>query len=43
LEPAPWDAIPLDKLKASDIDALLLARRGKTKPAKAKDAEPVRR
>ena len=31
LEPAPFGAIRLDKLKASDIDALLLAMRLKTK------------
>jgi integrase len=32
LEPAPFGAIPLDKLKASDVEALVLAMRAKTKP-----------
>jgi hypothetical protein len=34
LEPAPFGAIRLDKLKPSDIDALILAMRAKTKPGK---------
>jgi integrase len=42
LEPAPFGAIPLDKLRPSDIEALVLKMRAKTKPAKTKDAEPVR-
>lgn len=50
LEPAPFGAIRLDKLRPSDIDALVLAMRAKTKPGKrAADAddddpepEPVR-
>lgn len=40
LEPEPFGAIPLDRLKASDIDALILAMRAKTKPVK--DGDPVR-
>ncbi len=32
LEPAPFGAIPLDKLRASDVEALVLAMRAKTKP-----------
>jgi integrase len=42
LEPTPFGAIPLDKLKPSNIDALVLAMKAKTKPAKVEDAEPVR-
>lgn len=44
LEPAPFGAIRLDQLKASDVDALLLGMRQKTKPAKGSDSEsnPVR-
>jgi integrase len=34
LEPSPFGAIPLDRLKPSDIDALILAMRAKTKPGK---------
>jgi integrase len=41
LEPAPFGAVPLDKLRPSDIEALVLAMRSKTKLATA-DAEPVR-
>jgi integrase len=42
LEPAPLSAIGLDRLKASDVDALLLAMRQRTKPGKGEGAEPVR-
>jgi integrase len=42
LEPAPFGAITLDKLRPSDIDALVLAMRAKMKPAKIGDAEPLR-
>lgn len=42
LEPAPFGAVRLDRLKPSNIDALLLAMRRKTKPAKDEDADPVR-
>jgi integrase len=42
LEPAPFGAIPLDRLKPSDIDALVLAMRAKTKPGRGEDAHPVR-
>ncbi|WP_137147140.1 site-specific integrase [Mycolicibacterium sp. CR10] len=44
LEPAPFGAIRLDRLKPSDIDALLLAMRQKTKPATGSDlkSEQVR-
>lgn len=42
LEPAPFGAVPLDKLRPSDIDALVLAMRTKKKPAKTEDADPVR-
>jgi integrase len=42
LEPAPFGAIPLHKLRPSDIDALVLAMRAKMKPAKIEDAEPLR-
>src|SRR4029079_10544562 len=31
LEPPPFGAIPLDRLKPSDIDALVLAMKAKTK------------
>jgi integrase len=41
LEAAPFGAIPLDKLRPSDVEALVLAMRAKTKPG-AEDAEPVR-
>jgi hypothetical protein len=34
LEPAPFGAIPLDKLRPSNIDAVVLAMRAKMKPAK---------
>jgi integrase len=42
LEPAPFGAITLDKLKPSDVEALVLAMRTKTKPARRDDdaAEP---
>jgi integrase len=44
LESAPFGAIPLDKLKPSDIDALVLAMKLKTKmkPSRGDDADPVR-
>lgn len=42
LEPAAFGAIPLDKLRPSDIETLVLKMRAKTKPAKTEDAEPVR-
>jgi hypothetical protein len=42
LETAPFGAIRLDKLGPSDIDALVPARRAKTKPTATEDAEPVR-
>ena len=42
LEPAPFGEISLDKLKASDMEALILALRAKTKPAKTEGAEPER-
>jgi len=42
LEPAPFGAIPLDKLKPSDIDALVLRLRAATKPSKAENGQPVR-
>jgi integrase len=32
LEPAPFGAIPLNKLKPSDVEALVLSMRAKTKP-----------
>jgi hypothetical protein len=41
LEPVPFGAIPLNKLRPYDIEALILAMRAKTKPPA--DAEPVRR
>lgn len=41
LEPAPFGAIQLDKLKPSHIDALLMAMRQKTKTGKGA-ADPVR-
>ena len=46
LEPAPFGAIRLDKLRPSDIDGLLLELRSKTKPAPANDdgiEQPERR
>jgi integrase len=42
LEPAPFGAIRLDKLRPSDIEALVLAMRAEIKPAKTEGAEPVR-
>ena len=46
LEPEPFGAIRLDKLKPSNIEALVLAMRAKTKPGKATEQnanpEPVR-
>ena len=32
LEPAPFDAVPLNKLKPSDVEALVLSMRAKAKP-----------
>ncbi len=44
--PAPFGAITLDKLTPSDVEALILAMRAKTKPGKRRDddtePEPVR-
>jgi integrase len=42
LEPAPFGAVTLDKLRPSDVEALVLAMRAKTKPARrgGNDAEP---
>jgi integrase len=46
LEPEPFGAIRLDKLKPSDVEALVLAMRAKTKPGKRTEKslnpEPVR-
>jgi len=42
LEPEPFGAIRLDKLKPSDIDALVLRMKTQTKPVKTEGAEPVR-
>jgi integrase len=42
LEPAPFGAITLDRLRPTDVEALVLAMRTKTKPAKTKGADPVR-
>src|SRR5882757_8015510 len=45
LEPKPFGAIRLDKLKPSDVEALVLAMRAKTKPDKRTEKpnpEPVR-
>ncbi len=42
LEPAPFGAIRLDRLKPSDVDALILAMRATIKPAKHDDDDPVR-
>jgi integrase len=44
LEPAPFGAMTLDKLRPSDIEALVLAMRAKTKPGRRApddDAEPA--
>ena len=44
--PAPFGAITLDMLRPSDVEALILAMRAKTKPGKRRDddtePEPVR-
>jgi integrase len=40
LEAAPFGEARLDRLKPSDIDALVLAMRAKTKPGKATEANP---
>jgi len=43
LEPAPFGAIPLGKLKPTDVEALVLAMRAKTKTAAENDdGEPMR-
>jgi integrase len=42
LEPPPFGAIRLDKLRPSDVEALVLAMRAKTKAAKIAEADPVR-
>ncbi len=42
LEPAPFGAVPLDKLRPTDVEALVLAMRAQTKPGAAEDAVPVR-
>jgi hypothetical protein len=42
LEPPPFGAIRLDRLRPSDVEALVLAMRAKTRPAKTEGAEPVR-
>jgi integrase len=42
LEPAPFGAIQLDKLRPTDVEALVLAMRAKTKTPADDDAEPVR-
>jgi integrase len=42
LEPEPFGAIRLDRLRASDIDGRVLSMRAQTKPGKGDDAKPVR-
>jgi integrase len=42
LESAPFGEMRLDKLRPSDIEALVLAMRAKTKPVKTEDTDPVR-
>lgn len=42
LETAPFGAIRLDRLRPSDIEALVLKMRASTKPAKTEGAAPVR-
>lgn len=46
LEPAPFGVIPLDKLRPSDVEALILRLRAKTKPgpkdADGNSGDPVR-
>jgi hypothetical protein len=42
LEPEPFGASRLDRLKPSDIDALVLALRAKTKPSSAEGGELAR-
>jgi hypothetical protein len=44
LEPAPFGATPLDKLRPSDVEALILRLRAKTKPGRPEpdsDTEPA--
>jgi integrase len=40
LEPEPFGAIRLDKLKPSDVEALVLAMRARTKPDNRTEADP---
>ena len=42
LEPAPFGAITLDRLRPSDVEGLILAMRAKTKPSRVEGGEPVR-
>lgn len=42
LEPGPFGAITLDKLRPSDVEALVLSMRAKTKRGTTEDAEAVR-
>jgi integrase len=43
LEPAPFGALTLDRLRPSDVEALILAMRAKIKPSKVDaDGAPVR-
>ncbi|MCV7100920.1 MULTISPECIES: tyrosine-type recombinase/integrase [Mycobacterium] len=42
LESPPFGAVRLDKLRPSDIEALILAMRAKTKPTNTECADPVR-
>lgn len=42
LEPMPFGAITLDKLRPSDVEALVLSMRAKTKSGATEDAELVR-
>jgi hypothetical protein len=42
LEPAPFGAIQLDRLRPSDIEALILAMRSQTKPARDEGGDPRR-
>jgi integrase len=42
LEAEPFGAVRLNRLRPSDVEALVLAMRAKTKPPKTEDAEPAR-
>lgn len=42
LESAPFGLTPLDKLKPSDLEKLILDMRAKTKPGRGENTEPVR-